>query len=106
MIGNSSSGLVEAPSFKLPVVNIGDRQKGRISPPNVLSAPATTAAVATAWREALSPAFRDSLAEIENPYGDGNAVGRIMDVLKTLPSMGTLTEKPFHDLVGAGVANR
>lgn len=106
MVGNSSSGLVEAPSFKLPVVNIGERQKGRLSPPNVLSAAVTTAAVEAAWREALSPAFRESLAGLENPYGDGNAVGRIMDVLKTLPPMADLTVKSFHDLDGAGVADR
>jgi UDP-N-acetylglucosamine 2-epimerase (non-hydrolysing) len=106
MVGNSSSGLVEAPSFELPVVNIGARQKGRLSPPNVLSVPVATAAIAVAWRKALSPTFRDSLTGLQNPYGDGKAVGRIMEVLKTLLATGDLTAKSFHDLTGAAVADR
>ena len=98
VVGNSSSALVEAPAFELPAVNIGERQRGRIQPPNVLSAPPDRAAIARVLRRALDPAFRASLANIENPYGDGQVSSRILDVLASIPCAEQLRSKHFLDL--------
>lgn len=98
VVGNSSSAVIEAPAFKLPVVNVGDRQRGRIHPANVLSAPPERAAVANTLRQALDPAFRASLADMENPYGDGQVSRRILEVLAAAPSGERLRRKHFFDL--------
>jgi UDP-hydrolysing UDP-N-acetyl-D-glucosamine 2-epimerase len=84
-IGNSSSGIMETPSFRLPTVNIGARQRGRERAPNVLDAPADTRAILEQVKRALSPGFVASLAGSENPYGDGHAAERIADVLVNAP---------------------
>ncbi len=85
MVGNSSSGLTEAPSFKLPVVNIGDRQKGRIKAENVMDVPeGSTGAVMEAIRSVLEPSFRESLRKMTNPYGNGQASAQIVERLKTV----------------------
>ena len=73
MVGNSSSGIMEAASFALPVVNVGMRQQGRERARNVIDAPAETAAILAAITQALSPEFRESLRGMANPYGDGTA---------------------------------
>jgi len=98
MVGNSSSGLIEAPSFGLPVVNIGDRQRGRLRAANVIDVPGEAAAIAHALRRATSPAFRESLQGLTNPYGDGHAAERIVRVLETVDLDQRLTMKTFHDL--------
>lgn len=81
MIGNSSSGLIEAPIVRLPVVNIGDRQKGRLRGANVVDVPADAEAIAAGLRRALDPAFRAGLAA-ESPYGDGHSAARIVSILR------------------------
>lgn len=73
MVGNSSSGIMEAASFALPVVNVGFRQQGRERARNVIDAPAETAAISAAIAQALRPEFRASLRGMSNPYGDGTA---------------------------------
>jgi UDP-N-acetylglucosamine 2-epimerase (non-hydrolysing)/GDP/UDP-N,N'-diacetylbacillosamine 2-epimerase (hydrolysing) len=85
LIGNSSSGIMEAASFALPVVNVGFRQEGRERARNVLDAPPETDAIMASIRQALSPAFRDSLAGMTNPYGDGQAAEKIVQVLTRAP---------------------
>jgi UDP-hydrolysing UDP-N-acetyl-D-glucosamine 2-epimerase len=85
LIGNSSSGIMEAASFALPVVNVGFRQEGRERARNVLDAPPETDAILASIRQALSPAFRDSLAGMTNPYGDGQAAEKIVQVLTRAP---------------------
>ncbi|HEX4037037.1 MAG TPA: UDP-N-acetylglucosamine 2-epimerase [Acidobacteriaceae bacterium] len=85
MTGNSSSGIMETASFALPTVNIGLRQKGRERARNILDAQADAAAILARIAEARSPAFRASLAGMTNPYGDGHAAERIVDVLTTCP---------------------
>ncbi len=97
MVGNSSSGIVEAASFNLPVVNIGDRQKGRLSSNNVISVPLNADAIAKAWMSALSGDFRQSLANLENPFSNGKAVESILSVLKSTPLDKTLITKRFID---------
>lgn len=97
MVGNSSSGIIEAPSLGLPVVNIGDRQAGRLRAANVIDVPAEQGAVAAALRRATDPAFRSSLHNLENPYGDGHAAERIVSVLKSLEPSERLLRKRFVD---------
>lgn len=97
MVGNSSSGIIEAASFRLPVVDIGDRQRGRVRAANVIDAPCERGALAAALATATSPALRASLASLQNPYGDGRAAPRIVDVLARTAITPRLLEKRFHD---------
>ncbi len=85
MIGNSSSGIMETPSLKLPTVNVGLRQQGRERARNILDAPADPRAILEKVRIAKSAEFRRSLDGMTNPYGDGHASGRIVNVLTTVP---------------------
>ena len=85
MLGNSSSGIMETASFRLPTVNIGLRQKGRERARNVLDAEPNAASILARIVEARSPAFRASLAGMVNPYGDGYTAERIIEVLTTCP---------------------
>jgi UDP-hydrolysing UDP-N-acetyl-D-glucosamine 2-epimerase len=81
LLGNSSSGIMEAASFELPAVNIGMRQRGREHGHNVLDAAATVESILDCVQRASSPEFRRSLRGMENPYGDGRAAERIVSVL-------------------------
>jgi UDP-N-acetylglucosamine 2-epimerase (non-hydrolysing)/GDP/UDP-N,N'-diacetylbacillosamine 2-epimerase (hydrolysing) len=94
MVGNSSSGIMEAASFALPTVNVGMRQQGRERARNVIDAPAETAAILSAITQALSPEFRESLRGMVNPYGDGSAATTIARVLTTVPLDGLLIKQP------------
>lgn len=95
MVGNSSSGIMETASFALPTVNIGLRQKGRERARNVLDAEAEQGAILARIAEARSEAFRASLAGMTNPYGDGHAAERIVQVLATCPlGQELLVKKP------------
>jgi UDP-hydrolysing UDP-N-acetyl-D-glucosamine 2-epimerase len=100
MIGNSSSGIIESASFKLPVVNIGDRQKGRYKPINVIDTDCSKRSILKAINVALSPEFIKSIKDLSNPYGDGNAADRIINVLKStdLTNKSKLLKKGFYDL--------
>lgn len=93
MIGNSSSGIIEAASFSLPVVNVGRRQEGRLRPRNVLDAHSDTESIRRAIYQALDPRFRQSLSGLRNPYGDGKASKRIAEVLVTFPIDALLIKK-------------
>jgi UDP-hydrolysing UDP-N-acetyl-D-glucosamine 2-epimerase len=96
MLGNSSSGIIEAASYQLPVVNIGPRQDGRIKGRNIIDCVHDKQAIVKAIRKALTPAFKRSLRSMSNPYGDGQSSQRIANiVLKLNPK--SLTEKVFYD---------
>lgn len=97
MVGNSSSGIIEAASFALPVVDIGGRQQGRLAAANVIRVPVDRDAIAAAWRQALTPRFRAGLAGLVNLYGDGHAVERIVSRLKAVELGPRLLIKRFHD---------
>ncbi len=99
MVGNSSSGIIEAPSFSLPVVNIGDRQKGRLRASNVIDCRDTETAVLRAIRQALSVRFQGKMQGMKNPYGDGLAASRIKRILKHVPLKGLIV-KSFNDMPG------
>jgi UDP-hydrolysing UDP-N-acetyl-D-glucosamine 2-epimerase len=93
LIGNSSSGIMEAASFRLPVVNIGFRQKGRERARNILDAEPEVVAIRAKITEAADPSFRESLAGMTNPYGDGHAAEKIVQVLTGTPLTGDLIVK-------------
>lgn len=97
MVGNSSSGIIEAASYKLPVVNIGDRQRGRLHGRNVLDTPCQAAAIERTIRRAVSPAFRATLRRLVNPYGDGHAAQRVVRVLTAVRLDEKLRMKRFHE---------
>jgi UDP-hydrolysing UDP-N-acetyl-D-glucosamine 2-epimerase len=98
MVGNSSSGIIEAPSFCLPVVNIGRRQEGRIRAGNVIDVGYSRGEIIGGIRRALSREFRESLQGLENPYGDGYAGERIANVVSSIPLDEKLLRKKFYDL--------
>ena len=83
LIGNSSSGIMEAASFAVPVVNVGFRQKGRERAPNILDVEPETSAIVAQIAKSRSQVFRDSLEGMTNPYGDGHAAETIVQVLTT-----------------------
>ena len=84
-LGNSSSGIMETPSFALPTVNIGLRQQGRERARNIIDAAPNASAILEALHTAQTPAFRETLRGMTNPYGDGNASEKIVQVLTTVP---------------------
>ncbi len=85
MIGNSSSGIIESPTFKIPVVNIGDRQKGRIRNNNIIDTGYSEENIIKALNEALyDKCFKEKLKYIENVYGDGNVSKTVVSILKSI----------------------
>ncbi len=101
VIGNSSSGLIEAPAFFTPTVNIGDRQKGRLRSSSVIDSGESAEEIAAAIHQSLDPAFR-SFARAQTPaYAhSGNAAAQITDILKTV-NLARLSVKRFHDIIPA-----
>ena len=85
LVGNSSSGIMESASFALPTVNVGIRQQGRERALNVLDAEPRVESIVNATRKAQSPEFKKSLEGMSNPYGDGHASERIVQVLTNAP---------------------
>lgn len=98
MVGNSSSGIVEAASFKLPVVNIGNRQQGRFAPKNVINVECVQQAIYEGIRKAISSDFRGTLKDLANPYNSGQAANKILQILKTVALDESLLKKRFCDL--------
>jgi len=96
MVGNSSSGIIEAASFGLPVLNIGNRQKGRECGENVIHVGYSETEIRGGLEKVTDPAFRRSLKGLEQPYGDGHASERIVKRLKCV-ELERLPTKPFFD---------
>jgi GDP/UDP-N,N'-diacetylbacillosamine 2-epimerase (hydrolysing) len=104
VVGNSSSGLSEVPSFGKGTINIGDRQRGRLKAESVIDCIPDRQSIAAALRRLYSPAFQATLEAVRNPYGDGGASERIVQVLRDYP-LESILKKSFHDLApenGAG----
>ena len=97
VVGNSSSGLAEAPTFKVGTINIGDRQKGRLKAKSVIDCKPTKESVQNAFKKLYSEDFQKILTTVENPYGVGDATEKIMDILKNHVIPKTL-KKEFYDL--------
>ena len=97
VVGNSSSGLAEAPTFKIGTINIGDRQKGRLKAISIIDCKPITQSIKDAIGTLYSEDFQKILPSVVNPYGEGNATEKIMAVLKNEPIPKEL-KKEFYDL--------
>lgn len=98
VIGNSSSGLIEAPSFHVPTINIGKRQSGRVKAESVIDCKADESSIIEAIYMALSQPFKDKCLTVKNPNGDGHASERIIDILKNkFASTCSNLDKEFFD---------
>ena len=97
VVGNSSSGLLEAPSFKIGTINIGDRQKGRIKSLSVIDCEPKKNSISRALTELYSTKFLKTLKTSINPYGDGHASKKIIDKIKKA-NLKTILKKSFYDL--------
>lgn len=95
MVGNSSSGLYEAPTLRLPSVNIGDRQKGRLRADSVIDCAPEAGAIS----DALQRALRMGRPVVANPYGDGNGSRAILQALRACTDFRALLRKPFHNVI-------
>ena len=97
VIGNSSSGLTEVPTFKKGTINIGDRQRGRLQAASVINCEPMKASIISALARLYSNDFQSNLSQVTNPYGVGGASVKVVDVLKNYPINGII-KKTFHDL--------
>ena len=97
VIGNSSSGLLEAPSYQIGTINIGDRQKGRLKAESVIDCEPTKDSIKSALEIMYSKKFRSNLKSVLNPYGEGNATKKILEILKNSPLPKEI-KKEFHNL--------
>jgi GDP/UDP-N,N'-diacetylbacillosamine 2-epimerase (hydrolysing) len=98
VVGNSSSGLVEVPSFRKGTVNIGDRQRGRLMADSVINCGPERASIGAALHTLYSSQFQSSLSAVRNPYGDGGASDKIVALIKAAELDGIL-KKHFYDCV-------
>lgn len=98
VVGNSSSGLIEVPSLHKGTVNIGDRQRGRLKAASVIDCAPERSAIAAALAQLYSPDFQASLGRVYNPYGDGGASERVVNVLANV-NLDGIVKKRFHDVV-------
>jgi len=97
VVGNSSSGLVEVPSFKKGTIDIGDRQRGRLKAASVIEAAPTKASIAAALKTLYSADFQDSVKKVRNPYGEGGASEKVVAALKSR-SLVDILKKRFNDI--------
>jgi GDP/UDP-N,N'-diacetylbacillosamine 2-epimerase (hydrolysing) len=96
VVGNSSSGLTEVPSFQKGTVNIGDRQRGRLMAGSVINCDPERASINAALHTLYSNQFQTSLATVRNPYGDGGACDKIVSLIKTA-ELDEILKKRFYD---------
>lgn len=98
VIGNSSSGIIEAPSFNVPTINIGDRQKGRIQAESVINSLPESKAISAAIDKAFSQSFIDNIKKMHNPYGQGNTCQKVIDKIKGYLDSEQSLKKVFYDV--------
>jgi len=97
VVGNSSSGIAEVPSFNKGTINIGDRQKGRLQASSIINCEPNAESISEAISRLYSFDFQQKLPNVVNPYGEGGASSRILKVLREIPLEG-LTKKTFRDI--------
>ncbi|OCL88214.1 UDP-N-acetylglucosamine 2-epimerase [Arcobacter porcinus] len=97
VVGNSSSGLAETPSFKIGTINIGDRQKGRIKASSVIDCEPNKDSILKSFEKLYSKEFQETLKVVTNPYGDGCASKKIVEILKNV-DLKNILKKSFYDL--------
>lgn len=99
VLGNSSSGLIEAPSFGIPVINVGDRQKGRLQASSIINCLPEATSIVIAIEQALDPVFIAIAKETDNPYGDGKTSEKIINEIKQVLFQDKIDlKKRFFDL--------
>lgn len=98
VIGNSSSGLVEVPTFHIPTVNIGDRQAGRVAAESVINCLPQKGSIISAMQRALSPDFRAIASQAANPYGDGHTSAAVVKAILDYLSRPAELKKKFYDV--------
>jgi len=96
VVGNSSSGLMEAPSFKIGTINIGDRQKGRVRANSVIDCKPNQKSISAAFERLYLPEFKSTLKDVENPYGNSRASEKILLELKKV-NLDNILKKTFYD---------
>lgn len=96
VVGNSSSGIYEAPIFKKPTINIGDRQKGRLMPKSIINCEPKYQDIDQALNKAFNKNFRNGIQKEKSIYGDGNTTNRILEILNSFTIDGI--KKSFHDV--------
>jgi GDP/UDP-N,N'-diacetylbacillosamine 2-epimerase (hydrolysing) len=97
VVGNSSSGILEVPSFKKGTINIGDRQRGRLQATSIINCEATLKSITDAINKLYSPNFQVDLSHTSNPYGKGGASEKIVNILKNI-NLKNIIRKTFYDL--------
>ena len=97
VVGNSSSGIIEAPSLKTGTINIGDRQRGRVRATSVIDCKPDENSIKCGLKKLFSDQFRERLTDIENPYGSGDVSTKIVEKLRTYP-LNNILKKTFFDL--------
>jgi GDP/UDP-N,N'-diacetylbacillosamine 2-epimerase (hydrolysing) len=97
VIGNSSSGLLEVPTFKIPTINIGDRQKGRLKAKSVIDCLPTSQIITASILKGLSDDFKEVLNDTINPYGEGGASQKIIQTLESI-ELTDIIKKKFYDI--------
>ena len=99
VIGNSSSGIIEAPSFKIGTINIGDRQKGRHQSKSIINCSPDKKSISDAISKLYSKAFQSQLKQAENPYDQGDTANRIKEILvDVMSNKGINLKKEFYDI--------
>jgi len=99
VVGNSSSGLLEVPSFKIATIDIGDRQKGRIKADSTISCLPKKKDIDSALKKMYSEDFQNIVNNVKNPYGDGGASEKIASIIKSI-DLDNILKKSFYDLKG------
>jgi len=99
VVGNSSSGLLEAPSFNIGTIDIGDRQKGRIKADSVITCLPNKKSIDSAFNKLYSKGFQDIVYKVKNPYGKSGASKEIVNIIKYI-NLNDILKKPFYDLNG------
>lgn len=97
IVGNSSSGLLEAPSFKIGTINIGNRQEGRLKSKSVIDTIPDEKLIDIAFKKLFSSEFKINLENVVNPYGKGGACKKIFEIISKVDLEG-ITKKEFYDL--------
>lgn len=98
VIGNSSSGIIEAPSFKIPTINIGDRQRGRIQAESVINSKPLYHDIRLAIERGISKEFNNYIKDMTNPYGNGNTSQKVIDIIKRTLEDKIKIKKTFYDI--------
>jgi UDP-hydrolysing UDP-N-acetyl-D-glucosamine 2-epimerase len=100
VIGNSSSGIVETPSFKVPTINIGDRQKGRVMAASIINCDPLCSSIKLAISKSVLPEFQRTLSGVKNPYEQPETASQIVSVIKKIETLGLLKKKFFKRVMG------